>query len=56
MGNPSPVVDAETGDIHVVFSRDNLQAFIASSEDDGCSWSPPREITLTVQPWTLKSF
>lgn len=47
-GNPAPVVDLETGDIHCIFCRDNMRAFVTTSGDDGVSWSTPREITSAL--------
>jgi sialidase-1 len=69
-GNPSPVVDAETGRVILLTtwndgqdserairnrtSGDTRRVFVLVSEDDGASWSAPREITQDVkQPdWT----
>eukprot|EP01048_Picozoa_sp_COSAG05_P007382 COSAG05_NODE_519_length_9047_cov_25.276263_9_plen_263_part_00 len=47
-GNPCPVVDEETGEIHVIFCRNNMQAFATTSVDDGVSWTPPRAIPLNA--------
>ena len=52
IGNPCPVVDRETGTIHLLFCRNNERIFVTRSEDDGASWSPPEEITEDVKrPW-----
>ena len=69
-GNPCPVVDRETGTIWLPLtwnrgddpeaqiiaqqSQDTRRVFIASSTDDGLTWSKPREITDSVKPahWT----
>ncbi|WP_442484433.1 sialidase family protein [Aeoliella sp. SH292] len=69
-GNPCPVVDASTGtiwmamtwnsgnltekDIKPGFGVDSRRVFIASSNDDGVTWSEPREITSEVKQkeWT----
>jgi sialidase-1 len=48
-GNPCPVVDEDTGTIHLAFSRNNDRAFIISSEDDGLTWNEPKEITADVK-------
>lgn len=64
-GNPAPVVDRETGAIHLLMtwnrgddhereiidlkSRDTRRVFVTSSRDDGLSWSVPREITDTTK-------
>jgi len=47
-GNPCPVVDQQTGSIHLAFCRNNERVFIISSKDDGLTWSDPREITDSV--------
>jgi sialidase-1 len=51
IGNPCPVMDATTGTIFLPFTRDNKAVFITSSNDDGQTWSAPRDISqATVQP------
>ncbi|MEN3940718.1 sialidase family protein [Prosthecobacter sp. SYSU 5D2] len=54
IGNPCPVVDAETGTIWLPFNRDNKAVFITSSSDDGLTWSTPLDISAsTMKPdWT----
>ncbi|CAK9102345.1 Asparagine synthetase [glutamine-hydrolyzing] 1, partial [Durusdinium trenchii] len=49
IGNPCPVVDRTTGTIWLPFCRDNDRVFVTSSDDDGLTWTPPREITATVK-------
>lgn len=49
IGNPCPVVDQETGIIWLPFCRNNDRVFITSSDDDGASWSTPKEITKDVK-------
>jgi sialidase-1 len=69
-GNPAPVVDRRTGKIILLStwnlgsdhekeiiaqtSRDTRRIFLLSSEDDGATWSPAKEITTTVKKenWT----
>lgn len=69
-GNPAPVVDRTTGrilllstwndgtdherDIHARTSKDTRRVFVLYSDDDGLSWSQPREITSSVKrpDWT----
>ena len=46
IGNPCPVVDQDTGVIWTPFCRNNKQAFVISSADDGLTWSAPREIDV----------
>ncbi|PHS15969.1 MAG: glycosyl hydrolase [Blastopirellula sp.] len=49
IGNPCPVVDQQTGHIHMVFNRDNRSVLVTHSEDDGKTWSKPRDITSTTK-------
>ena len=69
-GNPCPVVDRDTGSIWLITtwnrgddaesriiglkSHDTRRVFVSHSEDDGRTWSKPREITRDVKPtnWT----
>lgn len=69
-GNPAPVVDEKTGEIHLLStwnhgkdreaeiidgrSKDSRRVFFLSSDDDGISWSEPKEITRNVKKenWT----
>jgi sialidase-1 len=64
-GNPAPVVDHETGEIHLLLtwnlgadhepdiidgkSKDTRRVFVTSSADEGESWSAPKEITSSVK-------
>jgi sialidase-1 len=68
VGNPCPVQDRETGAIWLLFCRNaedgherdilvgkaTREVFVMKSEDDGVTWSEPREITKDVQQpnWT----
>jgi len=54
IGNPAPVVDETTGNIHLLFCRNNDRVFHTVSTDDGVSWSARTEITASVKPatWT----
>ena len=49
IGNPCVVVDRETNHIWLTFCRNNDRVFVTSSEDDGITWSEPREITSEVK-------
>jgi len=49
IGNPTPVVDRNTGTIWLGFCRDNERVFIGHSKDDGLTWEPRREITAQVK-------
>ena len=64
-GNPCPVVDQETGTIWLLLThnpgdeglrailqpgaRGTRTVWVTSSEDDGQTWAPPREITATTK-------
>jgi sialidase-1 len=64
-GNPAPVVDSKTGEIHLLMtwnlgedherdiidgkSKDTRRVFVTSSSDEGKNWSAPREITASVK-------
>ena len=52
IGNPTPVVDQtdpnHPGRIWLVFTRSNQRMFVVSSDDNGQSWSPRRDITETA--------
>jgi sialidase-1 len=49
IGNPTPIVDLldpnRPGRIWLVFTRSNARMFVISSDDNGASWSKPRDIT-----------
>ena len=49
IGNPSPVVDQRTGIIGLPFSRDNDQAFLTITKDEGRTWSPRVNQTGTLK-------
>ena len=45
MGNPVPIVDRDTGVIHLLCCRNGERVFHVTSGDDGTTYSSPREIT-----------
>ena len=49
IGNPTPVVDRDTGTIWMVFGRDAIDALVTQSGDDGKTWSKPVSITAQVK-------
>lgn len=69
-GNPAPVVDEVTGTVHLLCtwnlgedhekqiiegtSKDTRRVYVIRSDDEGLSWTEPREITTDVKqdPWT----
>ncbi|NOR74760.1 MAG: exo-alpha-sialidase [Draconibacterium sp.] len=64
-GNPAPVVDQETGDVHLLMtwnlgedheseiiaqkSVDTRRVFVTSSSNEGETWTTPKEITSTTK-------
>jgi len=43
IGNPVPILDAQTGRVHLLFCRNNTEGiFHIASDDHGESWSTPR--------------
>ncbi len=64
-GNPAPVVDAKTGEIHLLMtwnlgedherdiidkkSKDTRRVFVTSSTNEGANWTAPKEITPLVK-------
>jgi sialidase-1 len=53
IGNPSPVVDQDTGTTWLLFTKNNMQVYVMNSVDDGATWSSPREVTedLKSERW-----
>ena len=51
IGNPCPIVDRQTGRIHLLFVQDYHQLFSTYSDDDGLTWSTPREHTAILDEW-----
>ena len=49
IGNPCPVVDRQTGTVWIAFCRNNRQVLVARSDDDGLTWSAPRDIAGDVK-------
>lgn len=49
VGVPTAVVDEQTGELFVLFTKDNDLVFVMSSTDSGLSWSIPRDVTLDVK-------
>ena len=48
VNQPAPVLDRETGEVVLVFCRNNQRVFVTKSSDDGVRWSEPVEITEDV--------
>lgn len=56
IGNPCPVYDETTGRLWCAFNKDNQLVFVTHSDDDGVTWSPPRDITPSVRPWRFTRY
>ncbi|MBT7586934.1 MAG: exo-alpha-sialidase [Gemmatimonadetes bacterium] len=48
-GNPCPIVDRDTGRVHLLFCKNNQWVFINHSADEGRTWSEPEEITAQAK-------
>lgn len=53
-GNPCVVVDRNTGVVWLMYSRNNNTVYVCKSNDNGESWSKPRNVTKDVKEkgWT----
>lgn len=49
MGNPCPIVDRDTGTVHLLYCRNNQRAFYVRSDDEGETWTPPRELSAELR-------
>lgn len=49
IGNPSPLLDRDTGTLWLPFTRDNRDVFVTHSTDGGLTWAPPVDITADVK-------
>jgi len=56
IGNPCPVLDAQTGTVWIGFTRNNQRALVTRSDDDGRTWDTPTEITEAVKPKNWKRY
>jgi len=48
IGNAAPIQDRDTGRIVLPFCRNNSQVLLSFSDDDGLTWTHPRNITSSV--------
>ena len=48
VNQPAPVLDRHTGEVILVFCRNNQRVFVTKTGDDGITWSEPVEITQDV--------
>ncbi len=53
-GNPSPVVDAVTGDVLLVATFNNDKVVVLRSKNEGVTWEIPVDITTAVKPENWK--
>jgi len=57
--NATPITDYVTGEVHLLYQIDYARCYYTKSDDDGLTWSPPVEITATldtfktVYPWVV---
>jgi sialidase-1 len=49
IGNPCAVVDEESGRIWLAMYKGQFEVFITCSDDDGRTWTKPRDITTSVE-------
>ncbi len=49
IGNPSPVLDRDSGTVWLLFCRNNEKVFATKSTDDGATWAAPTEVTADVK-------
>ncbi len=49
VNQPAPVFDAKTGEVILVFCKNNQRVFVSRSRDEGGRWSAPLEITSSVK-------
>ena len=49
IGNPCPIVDLATQHIHLLYSRDNKEAFVTRSTDGGVTWGASVNLTASLK-------
>ena len=47
--NPMPIVDARTGEVHMLYQINYVHCYYIKSSDDGATWSEPVDITATLE-------
>ena len=50
IGNPSPIMDFETGIIWLLYARDDNQIWLSSSVDEGKTWDHGVNMTAPLKP------
>ena len=53
VGNPCPLVDEDTGRIHLICQYDNVSQYYCYSDNDGLSWSNWVNITSTFEDFNF---
>ena len=48
VNQPAPVLDRHTGEVVLVFCRNNQRVFVTKTADDGATWSEPMDISRDV--------
>lgn len=54
IGNPCPVFDRDSGELFLMFTRNNERVFVTKAADIGETWTEPEEITgqVSLPDWT----
>ena len=50
IGNPSPIFDSRSGEIVMLYARDDNELFVTSSRDGGATWAAPTNVTAALKP------
>ncbi len=53
IGNPCPIVDTSSNRAHLLFTRNNERAFHITTDDEGITWSEPRDITDSLDAFNF---
>ena len=52
--NPTFIVDAASGETHLMYQINYARAYLKTSRDDGATWSAPREITAVFEEFRTR--
>ncbi|MGV8095430.1 MAG: exo-alpha-sialidase [Mangrovibacterium sp.] len=47
--NPTPIVDYQTGEVHMLYQIDYARCYYIKSTDEGQSWTEPADITPVIE-------
>ena len=50
IGNPSPIMDSDTGIVWLLYARDDNQVWLSSSHDEGKTWEKGVNMTGSLKP------